>query len=254
MSSARSQGSAAVARTALPDGAPWRFRSTAGRCSCAGPTGCRPTCCPAGSRDEDYDRLLGQARAAGINFLRVWGGGVREKRAFWDACDRLGILAWQEFPLACAFLDHYPRDPAYLTLLEDEARGSVQLLRNHPSLLAWCGGNEINPEREAQPLARLACVVQEEDPDRPWIPASPSAGDRHNWHIWHGFAPWTALSEGDPPFLSEFGLQALPVAETLAEMFPDGAPERLDDPLGLHAWRSPLNWHTTPDRRLAEQR
>ena len=61
-------------------------------------------------------------------------------------------MAWQEFPLACAFLDHYPRDRAYLDTLAAEARGTVQALRNHPSLIAWCGGNEISPRRERLPL------------------------------------------------------------------------------------------------------
>ena len=103
--------------------------------------------------EDGYARLLGMARGAGINFLRVWGGGVREKRAFWDNCDRLGIMAWQEFPLACAFLDHYPRERAYLDALAAEARGTMQALRNHPSLIAWCGGNEISPRRERLPLA-----------------------------------------------------------------------------------------------------
>ena len=167
---------------------------------------------------------------AGINFLRVWGGGVREKRAFWDHCNRLGIMAWQEFPLACAFLDHYPRDRAYLDALAAEARGMVQALRNHPSLIAWCGGNEISPRRERLPLAALARVLAEEDPARPWIPASPCDGDLHHWQVWHGFASWTDLAGLDAPFMSEFGMQALPDAATVAEMFPTGAPTSLSDP------------------------
>ncbi len=155
---------------------------------------------------------------------------MREKRAFWDACDRLGILAWQEFPLACAFLDHYPRSPEYLDLLEAEARGAAQLLRNHPSLLAWCGGNEINAAREALPLARLANVLREEDPDRPWIPASPSDGDIHQWNVWHAFEDWATLADARAPFLSEFGMQALPCADSVAEMFTAPAPTSLSDP------------------------
>ena len=108
---------------------------------------------PGRLREADYARLLTQARTAGINFLRVWGGGLREKQAFWDICDRSGILAWQEFPLACDFLGGYSRDPDYLALLTAEAGGMVEALRNHPSLIAWCGGNEINPERERSAAA-----------------------------------------------------------------------------------------------------
>ena len=86
----------------------------------------------------------------------------------------------------------------------------VRALRNHPSLIAWCGGNEISPRRERLPLEALAAVLAEEDPARPWIPASPCDGDLHHWQVWHGFAPWTDLAGLDAPFMSEFGLQALP--------------------------------------------
>jgi beta-mannosidase len=188
-------------------------------------------------------------REAGINFLRVWGGGVREKRAFWETCDRLGIMAWQEFPLACAFLDHYPRDAAYLSALAGEARGIVRGLRNHPSLIAWCGGNEINPARERLPLQTLAAVLAEEDPARPWIPASPSDGDVHQWQVWHGLAPWADYADTGAPFMSEFGLQALPDASTVAEMFPAGATASLDDPrwAAAKAQAAKLRHYAGPD-------
>jgi len=159
----------------------------------------------------------------------VWGGGVREKPDFWEACDRLGIMAWQEFPIACAFFDHYPREQDYLGRLSAEARGIVRALRNHPSLIAWCGGNEINPRRERLPLGAIEGVLQREDPDRPWIPASPSDGEVHQWQVWHGYAPWTDLAETKSPFMSEFGLQALPDAASLSEMFDGTPPPSLDD-------------------------
>jgi beta-mannosidase len=174
-----------------------------------------------------YGALLEQARGAGVNFLRVWGGGVREKQAFWDACDRLGILAWQEFPLACDFVDHYASTPDYLGLLAGEARGTIRALRNHPSLIAWCGGNEIKVAREQMQLAAIEAVLAEEDPTRPWIAASPDEGDVHQWTVWHRLAPWTDLGAGNEPFMSEFGMQALPVLATLREMFPNGVPASL---------------------------
>ena len=219
-----------VARSEFPDGGKWRWLINGRPVFLRGANWVPADVLPGRVTEDDYARLLGMARDAGINFLRVWGGGVREKRAFWDICDRLGIMAWQEFPLACAFLDHYPRERAYLDTLAAEARGTVQALRNHPSLIAWCGGNEISPRRERLPLAALARVLAEEDPARPWIPASPCDGDLHHWQVWHGFAPWTDLAGLDAPFMSEFGLQALPDAATVAEMFPTGAPATLDDP------------------------
>ena len=187
---------------------------------------------PGRLRDAQYVDLLRRAREAGANFLRVWGGGLREKTAFWDGCDRLGIMAWQEFPLACDFFHHYARDAGYLALLASEAHGIVRALRGHPSLIAWCGGNEINLEREDLPLRRISEVLAEDDPTRLWIPASPVDGDVHQWDVWHGMAPWTDLAAMQAPFMSEFGLQALPNAETIAEMFGGAPPRSLTD----HRW------------------
>lgn len=178
----------------------------------------------------DTARLLDMARAAGINFLRIWGGGVREKRAFWETCNRLGIMTWQEFPLACAFLDHYPRDRAYLEALDQESRGMIRAVRNHPSLIAWCGGNEFNIDRERLPLEVLSRAVTEEDPTRPFIPASPAPGSVHQWTVWHGYAPWATLADETAALMDEFGMQALPAAATLNEMFLGNAPATLDDP------------------------
>jgi beta-mannosidase len=226
----RLAGVRTVSRTRLPDGSPWRFVVNGRPLFLRGGNWVPADVLPGRVNAGDYSRLLGQARAAGINFLRIWGGGVREKAAFWELCDRLGIMAWQEFPLACAFLDHYPRDRGYLRTLAAEARGIVRALRGHPSLIAWCGGNEINPGREQLPLSAIAGVLRDEDPDRPWIPASPSDGEVHQWQTWHGYVPWTELAQMETPFLSEFGLQALPDEATLREMFDGSLPDSLDDP------------------------
>jgi beta-mannosidase len=226
----RVTGVRTVARTKLPDGSPWRFSVNGRPLFLRGANWVPADVLPGRVRPEDYTRLVEQARNAGINFLRVWGGGLREKSAFWEMCDRLGIMTWQEFPLACAFIDHYPREQDYLGILAAEARGIVRALRNHPSLIAWCGGNEINPRREALPLGAIEGVLQREDPDRPWIPASPSDGEMHQWLVWHGYAPWTELAETETPFMSEFGLQALPDAATIREMFGGTPPTSLDDP------------------------
>jgi beta-mannosidase len=219
-----------IERAALPGGAPWQFVVNGRPVFLRGANWTPADVLPGRLRAADYERLVGMAQAAGLNFLRVWGGGLRETSAFWDACDRMGTLAWQELPLACTFVDHYPRDPDYLGLLAAETGGAARLLRNHPSLLAWCGGNEINRRREAAPLAAIASALAREDPATPWIPSSPSDGEIHNWQVWHGYAPWTDLLQVQAPFVSEFGMQAPPVEETLAEVYPGGAPERLDDP------------------------
>lgn len=217
-----------VRRERLSSGQPWRFTINGRPVFLRGANWVPADILPGRVTSQDYTRLIGQARAGGINFLRVWGGGIREKWDFWRECNRLGIMAMQEFPLACAFLDHYPRHPDYLAVLESEARGIVRALRNHPSLIAWCGGNEISPRRERLPLRIIDRVLEREDGTRPWIPASPSHGDIHHWDVWHGAAPWHSFARVKAPFMSEFGLQALPQIDTIHEMLgPD--PPALDD-------------------------
>jgi beta-mannosidase len=170
--------------------------------------------------ERDYDALITLARQANMNMLRVWGGGLREKRAFYDLCDRSGILVWQEFPFACAFLTRYPRSPDYLHLVRAEAQAIVRDLRNHPSLVLWCGGNEFSPQRNAPLVESLQQVVAREDPTRPFLPASPGNGDSHNWQVWHEFQPPAAYREDNAGFASEFGLQAPPDVEALRRFIP----------------------------------
>jgi beta-mannosidase len=171
-------------------------------------------------RDQDYHRLLATARQGNMNMLRVWGGGLRERPAFYDLCDRLGILVWQEFPFACAFLTRFPRSRAYLDLVDAEARAIVRDLRGHPSLALWCGGNEFSPERNAPLVATLRRAVAQEDPGRAFVPASPAAGDSHRWQVWHGFQPPSTYRQDEAAFASEFGLQAPPAVDTLRRFIP----------------------------------
>jgi beta-mannosidase len=177
--------------------------------------------------ESDYRALLTLAREANMNMLRVWGGGLREKRAFYGLCDRFGIALWQEFPIACAFLTRYPRSSDYLRLVDREARAIVQDLRNHPSVVLWCGGNEFKPERNAPLVDTLRKAVADGDPTRPFLPASPANGDRHNWHVWHNFQSPAAYRDDTATFASEFGLQAPPDVTALRRFI---APEDLWPP------------------------
>jgi len=174
--------------------------------------------------DERYRKLIALARAANLNLVRVWGGGNRERAAFYDACDRAGIMVWQEFPLACVYIIGYPRDRHFLNLVHQEAAEIVRQLRNHPSLIMWCGGNEWNVKKSPQVAQALEQETAAGDPTRRFVPASPYRGDSHNWIVWHQRGNLSDYFADRSPLPSEFGLQAYPAVETLRKYL---SPERV---------------------------
>jgi len=96
---------------------------------------------PSRVTSNQYNRILGQARDAGINVMRIWGGGIYEPEAFWHACNKMGIMITQDFMLACA---EYPTtDPEFVALLKKEFTANIRLQRNNPSLIYWVGDNEL---------------------------------------------------------------------------------------------------------------
>ncbi|MCK4752555.1 MAG: glycoside hydrolase family 2 protein, partial [Planctomycetes bacterium] len=90
---------------------------------------------------DDYEELLHNAQKANINMLRIWGGGYYESDHFYQLCDQLGIMVWQDFMFACAY---YPDRQWFLTEVKKEATAIIKQLRNHPCLVLWCGNNEID--------------------------------------------------------------------------------------------------------------
>jgi beta-mannosidase len=199
---------------------------------------------------ERYERFLRLAREAHVNLLRVWGGGLIEKEAFYDLCDRLGLMVWQEFPHSSSGLDNRPaEDPDYLRLVEESAAAILPRRRNHPSLVLWCGGNELTdddfrPLDERHPaLAVLQQAVATDDPQRLWLPTSPSGprfladpkapGELHDVHgPWSYLGPtehYTFYNGIDPLLHSEFGAEGPANLETLhwiAETSPTRSAER----------------------------
>jgi len=188
---------------------------------------------------RDYDAWVALAAAANMNMLRVWGGGIYEQPDFYHACDRRGIMVWQDFPFACAM---YPEDDWFLENVEREARLAVKALRNHPSLVIWCGNNENHWAAHSwwpdDPFGgktiydkMLPEITAELDPSRPYWPGSPyggrdpnseKCGDRHSWDVWSGWRDYAEYLHDEGRFLSEFGFQAPPPMESVADFGPVG--------------------------------
>ncbi|MHA1730382.1 MAG: beta-mannosidase [Promethearchaeota archaeon] len=215
---------------------------------------------PRGKRMGLYQSNLESAKAANMNFLRVWGGGIYEDDLFYDTCDELGLLVWQDFPFACSV---YPPTGEFLDNVREEARQNVRRLRHHPSLAVWCGNNEIEwmylfySRKALRPRTRkkfkemyldlfereLPKIVNELDPQRAYWPASPSnggflaaktgllksnspkRGDSHYWMVWHGGRPLTAYRKFDSRFMSEYGFESFPPLRTIERFCP---PDQLD--------------------------
>ncbi len=131
-------------------------------------------------RPEKLAHVLSLAARSGANLLRVWGGGLIETEEFYAHCDRLGLLVWQEFSQSSSGMESRPSDdPAFVELLDREARVIVPRLAHHPSLAIWCGGNELDADDSTPAIAALRRVVRELDPGRAWLPTSPFGTDEH---------------------------------------------------------------------------
>lgn len=199
----------------------------------------------AGLERADYERDLRAAVAANMNMLRVWGGGIYEHTAFYDLCNELGLLVWQDFMFACTL---YPHDDAFLANVRREAVCQVQRLRHHACLALWCGNNEIaqlNDDLLAAPVLRagyealfhrlLPEVVHTHDGATDYWPSSQwrgswdnvresehglERGDTHFWDVWHALRPVKDYEKWAFRFVSEFGMQSYCSPETQATFCP----------------------------------
>jgi len=184
--------------------------------------------------EDRYRRVLQMAIDGNMNMIRVWGGGIVESDLFYDLCDEMGLMVWQDFLFACGV---YPEDDHFVDLVRPEAEYMVRHLRNHPSIVLWCGNNENEVLAESKGLDTrdhrifyhlLPEICSELDPTRPYHPGSPSGGewadspeegDRHNWDVWFGYKDYRKISD-QARFMSEFGCQAPPCYESLLKFFP----------------------------------
>jgi beta-mannosidase len=194
-----------------------------------------------------HRQILESARDAHMNMVREWGGGYYESDDFYDICDELGILVWQEFAFGGAMV---PGTVDWQNNVQQEAFEQIKRLRDHPSIVLWCGNNEVETGwyhwGDRQELRNSISPMQSfrvwQDyiilfadilksavntyAGVPYWPSSPSAnfeeppdnqhnGDMHYWAVWHQQAPATDYTKQFPRFMSEFGFQSFPEMRTI---------------------------------------
>jgi beta-mannosidase len=190
--------------------------------------------------------LLQSSVDANMNMIRVWGGGFYEADWFYDLCDQMGLMVWQDFQFSCNL---YPSTPDFLENVAAEVDYQVRRLITHPSIVLWCGDNELvgaltwfkqsieNRDRYLVSYDRLNRTIEQAllkaAPDALWWPSSPAtgymdygdawhadgSGDMHYWSVWHENKPFEDYRKVRPRFCSEFGFQSytsLPVIRTYA--------------------------------------
>lgn len=188
---------------------------------------------------ERTRRLLEDAAAANHNCIRVWGGGYYPDDWFFDICDELGLIVWQDFMFACA---SYELDADFERNISAEIRDNVRRIRHHACLGLWCGNNEMETQTldgAWKPSIKQKCdyikifehiipkILEEEDPATFYWPSSPSSGgnydnpwdenrgDTHYWAVWHGNKPFTDYRNYYFRYMSEFGFQSFPCLKTV---------------------------------------
>ena len=188
---------------------------------------------------ERTRELLLQCKEANFNTVRVWGGGYYPEDWFYDACDELGLMVWEDFMFACAV---YELTPEFEENIREEFRDNIKRLRHHASLGLWCGNNEMEQfVKEGNWVSKHSEVrdyllmyeriipemLEKYDPDTFYWPASPSSGgsfddpqdpnrgDVHFWQVWHGNKPFTEYRKYFFRYVSEFGFQSFPSLKTI---------------------------------------
>jgi len=183
--------------------------------------------------------LLEDCIAANFNAIRIWGGGYYPGNDFYDICDELGLIVWQDFMFCCAV---YELTSEFEENIREEMIDNIKRLRHHASLGLWCGNNELEQAHydgwyEATPKQRadyikmfeyiIPQVLEEYDPQTYYWPASassgggfddpndPNRGDVHYWDVWHGSKPFSEYRKFHFRYASEFGFQSFPCQKTI---------------------------------------
>lgn len=197
---------------------------------------------------ETTRKLLEKGAWANFNSVRVWGGGYYPEDWFYDICDELGLVVWQDFMFACAV---YDLTPEFEANIRAEFIDNVKRIRHHASLGLWCGNNEmedfvaqenewVTKKKEIRDYLFMyeriiPEILKEYDPNTFYWPSSPSSGgsfdfpqdpnrgDVHYWMVWHGNKPFTEYRKYYFRYLSEFGFQSFPSMKTIEQISDDPA-------------------------------
>ena len=203
---------------------------------------------------ETYRPLLQAAQESNFNMLRCWGGAPVQKEGFFDLCDELGIMVWQEFPLACG---QYVGTPAYLRVLDQESRSIICRLRSHASVVLWCGGNELFNNWSRMTDQDLALRLLDRncfdlDPGRPYIMTSPLSGWAHGgyqFRLRNGEEVFQYFPKARNTAYTEFGVPGIACKKLLEriipaeELFPPQSGTYWQARHAFHAWDgSPDSW------------
>ncbi|KZS93857.1 glycoside hydrolase [Sistotremastrum niveocremeum HHB9708] len=198
-------------------------------------------------KPERYMKWLKLLKDGNQNLVRLWGGGVYEPDVFYDTCDELGILVWQDFQFACGV---YPAHPEFVESVQKEAEANVKRLRHHPCFALWCGNNEDYQQvLQWGGIAELPArkIYEEVLPEvverltyrdvpywrgspyggKGWDTADPTVGDVHQWNIWAGEQkPYQHYNIMGGRFVSEFGIPSMPDLRTIDHWMDDNDKER----------------------------
>jgi len=199
--------------------------------------------------EADTRGLLQSAVDANMNMIRVWGGGRYEPTWFYDLCDEMGLMVWQDFMFSCHI---YPADEAFLSGVAEEVRQNALRLHHHACIALWCGDNELIgaltwfPETRANRDLYLVgydrlnrtieTALKAAVPGAVWWPSSPSPGpmdfgdawhddskgDMHFWSVWHEGRDFDHYRDVSPRFCSEFGFQSYPSMATIRKFAAPG--------------------------------
>ena len=238
---------------------PAQFELNGRRIFAKGSNWVNPEIFPGAITRARYAELLKLAKDAHFNCLRVWGGAIVNKESFYELADELGILIWQEFPLAC---NQYPDDPHYLKILEQEATAIILRLKRHACLALWCGGNELfnswsKMTEQSLPLRLLNSLTFRLDPATPFNYTSPIMGMAHGHYLFRD------MLEGEDVFqifnrarhtaYAEFGVSGLAPVSVLEKIIPEEELFPVRDTVSwqahhaFHAWKPERNEWLCPE-------